>query len=334
MTHTELDLDSILQFAIKLALDAGQIIREGQEKRFASESAQEDEKANSVDLVTEVDKAVEKFIVERIRETYPSHKFIGEESYEGQQITDEPTWIVNQSPRSRVSYVGYVESGIADIVTDPFPSPIDGTTNFVHGFPMVATSIGLAHKGVPVVGVIYNPFLDQLWSAAKGRGAYLNQKQKLPITGSSKPLASLGQALIGVEYGMSRSPPALPRKVATFEKLTAHTDVGGKMCHSLRSMGSAALNIVLVASGGLDMYWEVGCWPWDVCAGICILEESGGRCFGGKTADLSGEVDAKLMAGRKYLVIRGIRATNNETTLDQQKKFAKEFYDCVEDFDP
>ncbi|KAL0252599.1 hypothetical protein I308_101991 [Cryptococcus tetragattii IND107] len=307
MAHTELDLDSISQFAIKLALDAGQIIREGQEKRFASESAQEDEKANSVDLVTEVDKAVEKFIVERIREAYPSHKFIGEESYEGQQITDEPTWIGD---------------------------PIDGTTNFVHGFPMVATSIGLAHKGVPVVGVIYNPFLDQLWSAAKGRGAYLNQKQKLPITGSSKPLASLGQALIGVEYGMSRSPPALPRKVATFEKLTAHTDVGGKMCHSLRSMGSAALNIVLVASGGLDMYWEVGCWPWDVCAGICILEESGGRCFGGKTADLSGEVDAKLMAGRKYLVIRGIRATNNETSLDQQQKFAKEFYDCVEDFDP
>ncbi|KIR37076.1 myo-inositol-1(or 4)-monophosphatase [Cryptococcus deuterogattii 99/473] len=300
MANTELDLDSILQFAIKLALDAGQIIREGQEKRFASENALEDEKANSVDLVTEVDKAVEKFIVERIRKTYPSHKFIGEESYEGQQITDEPTWIVD---------------------------PIDGTTNFVHGFPMVATSIGLAHKGVPVVGVIYNPFLDQLWSAAKGRGAYLNQKRKLPITGSSKPLASLGQALIGVEYGMSRSPPALPRKVATFEKLTAHTDVGGKMCHSLRSMGSAALNIVLVASGGLDMYWEVG-------AGICILEESGGRCFGGKTADLSGEVDAKLMAGRKYLVIRGIRATNNETSLDQQKKFAKEFYDCVEDFDP
>ncbi|UOH80197.1 hypothetical protein LQV05_002846 [Cryptococcus neoformans] len=287
MTPIELDLDSILQFTIKLALDAGQIIREGQEKRFASESAQEDEKLNSVDLVTEVDKAVEKFIVEKIREAYPSHKF-----------------------------------------------PIDGTTNFVHGFPMVATSIGLAHKGAPVVGVIYNPFLDQLWSAAKGRGAYLNQKRKLPITGSPKPLASLGQALIGVEYGMSRSPPALPRKLAAFEKLTAHTDVGGKMCHSLRSMGSAALNIVLVASGGLDMYWEIGCWPWDVCAGICILEESGGRCFGAKTADLSGEVGAKLMAGRKYVMIRDIRATDKETSLDQQKKFVKEFYDCVEDFDP
>ncbi|WVQ70781.1 hypothetical protein IAR50_000303 [Cryptococcus sp. DSM 104548] len=306
----EFDLDSILQFAIQLALDAGKLIREGQENRFASESTQEDEKLNSVDLVTEVDKAVEKFIVGKITEAYPDHKFIGEESYEGQQITDAPTWIAYND------------------------SPIDGTTNFVHGFPMVATSIGLAVKGKPVVGVIYNPFLDQLWSAAKGKGAYLNQKKKLPITGAQKPLPSLGQALIGVEYGMSRSPPALPRKVAAFQKLTAHADHGGKMVHSLRSLGSAALNIVLVASGGLDMYWEVGCWPWDVCAGICILEEAGGRCFGAKTTEHTGEVDAKLLASRKYLMIRGIRETETESSLDQQKKFINEFYDCLEDFEP
>ncbi|ODN83056.1 hypothetical protein L202_01281 [Cryptococcus amylolentus CBS 6039] len=303
----ELDLDSILQFTIQLALDAGKLIREGQENRFASESTHEDEKLNSVDLVTEVDKAVEKFIVGKITEAYPDHKFIGEESYNGQKITDAPTWIVD---------------------------PIDGTTNFVHGFPMVATSIGLAVKGKPVVGVIYNPFLDQLWSAAKGKGAYLNQKRKLPITGAQKPLPSLGQALIGVEYGMSRSPPALPRKVAAFQKLTAHADHGGKMVHSLRSLGSAALNIVLVASGGLDMYWEVGCWPWDVCAGICILEESGGRCFGAKTTEHTGEVDAELMASRKYLMIRGIKETETESSLDQQKRFINEFYDCLEDFEP
>nr|ODN95972.1 myo-inositol-1(or 4)-monophosphatase [Cryptococcus depauperatus CBS 7855] len=303
----DLDLDSILQFTIQLALDAGKLIREGQEKRFASETAQATEKVNSVDLVTEVDKAVEDFIFGKIKEAYPEHKFIGEESYDGQQITDEPTWIGN---------------------------PIDGTTNYIHGFPMVATSIGLAYKGIPIIGVIYNPFLDQLWSAAKGKGAYLNQKRKLPLTGTIKPLSSLGQALIAVEYGSARSPPALPRKVATFEKLAAHTDVGGKMCHSLRSVGSAALNIALVASGGLDMYWEIGCWPWDVCAGICILEETGGRCFGAKTTDLTGEVDAKMMAGRKYLVIRAIQPTESESSLEQQNRFIKEFYDCVEDFDP
>nr|ODN82407.1 myo-inositol-1(or 4)-monophosphatase [Cryptococcus depauperatus CBS 7841] len=303
----DLDLDSILQFTIQLALDAGKLIREGQEKRFASETAQATEKVNSVDLVTEVDKAVEDFIFGKIKEAYPEHKFIGEESYDGQQITDEPTWIGN---------------------------PIDGTTNYIHGFPMVATSIGLAYKGIPIVGVIYNPFLDQLWSAAKGKGAYLNQERKLPLTGTIKPLSSLGQALIAVEYGSARSPPALPRKVATFEKLAAHTDVGGKMCHSLRSSGSSALNITLVASGGLDIYWDIGCWPWDVCAGICILEETGGRCFGAKTTDLTGEVDAKMMAGRKYLVIRAIQPTESESSLEQQNRFIKEFYDCVEDFDP
>ncbi|KAK8850578.1 hypothetical protein IAR55_004497 [Kwoniella newhampshirensis] len=303
---SDLDLDSILAFTIKLALEAGEKIKAGQQNRFASESTSEKEKVNSVDLVTEVDKAVEKFIVEKISEAYPEHKFIGEESYEGQQITDEPTWI-----------------GI----------PIDGTTNFVHGFPMVCTSIGLAVKGVPVVGVIYNPFLDQLYSAAKGRGAYLNLKQKLPITGQAKPLLSLGQALIAVEYGSQRSPPALPRKVAAFEKLTAHTDVGGKMAHALRSLGSAAINIALVASGGLDMYWEVGCWPWDVTAGICILHEAGGAAFAGKASSLSGNVNAELLAGRKYLLIRGIAPTADETTLQIQKRFAKEFYDCTEDFD-
>nr|XP_031862579.1 uncharacterized protein CI109_002077 [Kwoniella shandongensis]KAA5529651.1 hypothetical protein CI109_002077 [Kwoniella shandongensis] len=198
---------------------------------------------------------------------------------------------------------------------------------------MVCTSIGLTVKGVPVVGVIYNPFLDQLYSAAKGRGAYLNQKQKLPITGRIKPLASLGQALIATEYGSERSPPALPRKIRAFEKLTAHTDVGGKMVHALRSLGSAAINIALVASGGLDMYWEVGCWPWDVTAGICILYEAGGAAFGGKTSPSTGDVDAGLLAGRKYLLVRGIAPTQSETTLQVQQRFAKEFYDCTEDID-
>ncbi|WVF68015.1 hypothetical protein IAT40_002777 [Kwoniella sp. CBS 6097] len=320
-SSTELDLDSILAFTIKLALDAGQMIREGQRKRFASESANEAEKANSVDLVTEVDKAVEEFITKKIKETYPDHQFIGEETFKGQKITDEPTWI------------GELDFGPADDGTSD-ANPIDGTTNFIHGFPMVATSIGLAVKGVPVVGVVYNPFLDQLYSAAQGRGAYLNQKIKLPITGKAKPLASLGQALIAVEYGSSRSPPALPSKVKTFQTLAASPDQGGKMVHSLRSVGSAALNIALVASGSLDMYWEVGCWAWDVCAGTCILREAGGVLFGAKGSSLSGEVDGDLLTGRKYLSVRGIAPTADESTLQVQQRFAREFYDITDVIEP
>ncbi|WWC65234.1 uncharacterized protein I303_107851 [Kwoniella dejecticola CBS 10117] len=304
---SQLGLDSILKFTINLALEAGEMIRAGQQKRFSSESSNEDEKLNSVDLVTEVDKAVEAFITKKIQGAYPDHQFIGEETFKGQKITDEPTWIVD---------------------------PIDGTTNFIHGFPMVATSIGLAVGGVPVVGVIYNPFLDQLYSAAKGKGAFLNRTTRLPITGKPKPLQSLGHALIAVEYGSSRSAPQLPSKVKTFQTLAAAPDLGGKMCHSLRSMGSAALNIATVASGGLDMYWEVGCWAWDVCAGICILQEAGGAMFGPKTSSLSGEVDGDLLTGRKYLAVRGIAPSSDETSLQVQQRFAKEFYDTTDDINP
>ncbi|KAI9637081.1 uncharacterized protein MKK02DRAFT_34123 [Dioszegia hungarica] len=307
MSTNEVDLDAILAFAINLAQDAGKMIRDGQAKRFASEAASEDAKLNSVDLVTEVDKAVQEFIEKAISEAYPEHKFIGEETYAGEKITDAPTWIID---------------------------PIDGTTNFIHGFPMVCTSIGLAHKGVPVVGVIYNPFMDQLYSAAKGRGAYLNQTQKLPLTGKAKPLLSLGHALIGVEYGSNRLSPGLPSKVRTFQTLAADVKEGGKMAHSLRSLGSAAINIAVVASGGLDMYWEIGCWPWDVTAGICILHEAGGAVFGSKTSSLSGDVDADLIAGRKYLLMRGMAPAEGETALQTQQRFAKEFYDTTEDLNP
>lgn len=128
---------------------------------------------------------------------------------------------------------------------------------------MVACSIGMAIKGVPVLGVICNPFLDMLYTAAEGKGAYLNEKTKLPI--ANRELNSLGEALIAVEYGSSRRDPALQNKLSTFKSLTGDKQDGGKMVHSLRSVGSAALNICFVASGSLDMYWEIGCWPWDVC---------------------------------------------------------------------
>ncbi|KAK4689250.1 myo-inositol-1(or 4)-monophosphatase, partial [Tremellales sp. Uapishka_1] len=317
---SEVNLDDTLSFAIGIAREAGRMILEGQAKRFALDAAEEKEKVNSVDLVTEVDKAVEAFIVQKIKEAYPTHQFIGEETFDGQKITNEPTWI-------------------------------DGTTNFIHGFPMVCTSIGLAVKGVPVIGVIYNPFLDQLWydcllklphsadsqvrSAAKGQGAFLNKTRRLPLTGKPKPLASLGQALIGVEYGSSRSSPALPSKVKTFQTLASHTDEGGKMVHSLRSLGSAALNICMVASGGLDMYWEIGCWAWDVCAGICILTEAGGMSLGGKDTALTGQVDGALLTGRKYLFVRSIARTETESVEEVQQRFAKEFYETTaDDFDP
>ena len=162
-----------------------------------------------------------------------------------------------------------------------------GTTNFIHGFPFVAISLGLIYKKGPVLGVIYNPFLDYLYTGIKGQGSYLSKNkrppQKLPLS-APRPLPSLSQALIAVEWGSDRSQTAAGSKAESFLRLAGDPNhakpvEGGRMAHSLRSLGSAALNFSMVAQGGMDMYWyaavvfvalascltidpcrEIGCW--------------------------------------------------------------------------
>jgi len=112
----------------------------------------------------------------------------------------------------------------------------------------------LTIKRVPTVGVVYNPFTKQLYSAIKGQGAYLNRKQKLPLT-PTESLPSLQKALIIIEYGSDRDSENFECKTATFTKLAAAESKGGKMVHGFRSFGSAALNLCGVASGGCDIYW-------------------------------------------------------------------------------
>ena len=138
-----------------------------------------------------------------------------------------------------------------------------GTTNFVHGFPFVCISLGLIYKKHPVVGVIYNPFLDHMYTGVKGQGSFLTKAQKAPMKlplSVPRPLPSLSQALIAVEWGSDRSLDVAGLKSDSFLKLAGdpnhqHPVTGGRMAHSLRSMGSAALNFSMVAQGGLDMYW-------------------------------------------------------------------------------
>ena len=140
-----------------------------------------------------------------------------------------------------------------------------GTTNFVHGFPFVAISLGLIYKKHPVLGVIYNPFLDYLYTGVKGHGSYLSRNRqtpkRLPLS-APRPLPSLSQALIAVEWGSARSQTVAGSKAESFLRLAGDPDhvnpvVGGRMAHSLRSIGSAALNFSMVAQGGMDMYWYV-----------------------------------------------------------------------------
>lgn len=136
----------------------------------------------------------------------------------------------------------------------------------MHGFPHVAVSIGLIYNKRPVVGVIYNPFLDQLFTGAKGLGSYLTLRgqtpHRLPLA-RPRPLPSLSQALIGIECGSDRSASIMHVKAEAYRKLAgnpAEGVEGGRMAHSLRALGTAALEFCMVAQGSLDIYWEIGCW--------------------------------------------------------------------------
>ncbi|OAX38681.1 myo inositol monophosphatase [Rhizopogon vinicolor AM-OR11-026] len=323
-TLKPVDLRSILTFTVKLARTAGTVILEGSQ---AIQSASDiNEKKNSVDLVTEYDVAVEELVKSEIAKSYPDFKFIGEESYSSgtrDELTDEPTYCVD---------------------------PIDGTTNFVHGFPFACISLGLIYQKRPVLGVIYNPFLDHLYTAIEGQGAFLtrgnSQPLKLPLT-KPKPLPSLQKALLGLEWGSDRGKQSLVPKSDSFLRLAgdpADGIAGGRMAHSIRSLGSAALNYSMVAQGGLDLYWEIGCWPWDVCAGIVIAQEAGGAVVGSHAALAAAmsagssidpfKVTPEVLTGRKYLVIRAIPDTPNETGREAQLRIARDFYQTVEDIDP
>jgi len=235
-------------------------------------------KPPAVDLVTETDQAVEKLVSKRLLSAYPKFEFIGEEThYPGQALTDAPTFVVD---------------------------PIDGTTNFVHAFPAFCISLGFTLNKVPTVGVIYNPFLDELYTAIKGQGAFLRKnglaRQRLPLKKEPEPLKDLSTCLVGTEWGSDRSGPNFAVKCAVFQKLSASKEEGGAMVHSIRSIGCAALNLAHVATGQQDIFWECGCWAWDVAAGWCILVEAGGIMVGGNPGDWEPRVE-----GRKYLAVRG-----------------------------
>ncbi|KAG1742741.1 myo inositol monophosphatase [Suillus paluster] len=320
-TLKSVDLRSILTFTIKLARTAGTLILEG--SQAIQSTSDVNEKKNSVDLVTEYDVAVEELVKNEIFEAYPSFKFIGEESYSSgtrNELTDEPTYCVD---------------------------PIDGTTNFVHGFPFACISLGLIYQKRPVLGVIYNPFLDHLYTAIEGQGSFLtrgnSQPLKLPLT-KPKSLSSLRKALLALGWASDRGKKMLVPKSDSFLRLAgdpADGITGGRMAHSIRSLGSTALNCCMVAQGGIDLFWGTDSWPWDVCAGIVIAQEAGGVVVGSHAALAAAtstgssidpfKVTPDVLTGRKYLVIRAIPDTPNETGREAQLRIARDFYETVED---
>ncbi|GAM88104.1 hypothetical protein ANO11243_061350 [Dothideomycetidae sp. 11243] len=269
---SNINLQEIHDFLEEVARKAGDMIRDARPSTSISGS-----KKNSADLVTETDRAVEKMVSTTLREKYPDFKFMGEETYQpGDVLSSDPTFIVD---------------------------PIDGTTNFVHSYPYVCISLGFAIDRVPVVGVVCNPIAHVMFTGIKGQGSFLSDAihdhARLPLR-EPEPLTGLDKALVAVEWGSDRSGNDYDIKVKTFRSLCASKEDGGAMVHSLRSLGSAALNLCSVATGALDVYWEAGCWAWDVCAGWVILKEAGGEIVDANPGNWNPRVDE-----RRYLAVRG-----------------------------
>ncbi len=188
------------------------------------------------EFVTQVDHASENLIIETLRKAYPDHAFYGEES--GRSGQANMIWIID---------------------------PLDGTTNFIHGFPQFSISIAAVYKGKPEHGVIYDPLKDELFTASRGQGAQLNHKR---IRVSERH--QINEALLGTGF---------PYDDMRF--LEAYLNLFKTICPlaaGIRRAGSAALDLAYVAAGRLDGFWECNLKPWDVAAGSLLIKEAGGLC--------------------------------------------------------
>jgi len=210
-------------------------------------------KSGPIDLVTDADRDAEALIVAALAEAFPEHGIVAEES---------------AARPSRDGHHWYVD-------------PLDGTTNFAHGYPQFAVSIALARGDELLVGVVYDPVRDEAFSAVRGEGARLNGS---PIAVSSVP--RLEQALLATGFPYDRRQHA--------EHYVAFLTEGMRRAQGVRREGSAALDLCWLASGRLDGYWEEKLKPWDLAAGRLVVEEAGGRVtdFAGGPHRLSGEETA------------------------------------------
>lgn len=196
------------------------------------------------DFVTEVDKAAERAIIDVLHKAYPGHAILAEES--GARGESEYTWIID---------------------------PLDGTTNFIHGFPQYAVSIALRHRDALTQAVVYDPGRNELFTATRGRGAFLNDRR---IRVSRR--AGLAAALIGTGFPF-RDLQHLDEYAIAFKEVTRQTA-------GVRRAGAAALDLAYVAAGRLDGFWEIGLSAWDMAAGALLIQEAGGL-----VADFAGEAD-------------------------------------------
>lgn len=241
---------SFVQTAADIAREAGALVSHFYERRIGFELKGE------YDLVTEADRASEALIVERLQTYFPSHAILGEET--GMTAgTSEYRWYVD---------------------------PVDGTTNFAHGFPVFNVTLALERAGELIAGVVFDPTRQEMFAAERGGGAYLNNRR---IQVSAVKTLSAALAATG------------------FPSIKRHQSVNvyfyhqmAMLSHGVRRAGSAAIDLAYVAAGRLDAFWEFGLNPWDMAAGVLLVEEAGGR-----VSDMHGGPAA--MGGPHLLVDNG-----------------------------
>src|SRR5258705_8357637 len=221
----------LLNFAIQIARDAGSLLLQRLGAARVSNKG-------DIDLVTEADIASEELIIERIRSHYPQHGILAEESGEAISVgatRSEWKWIID---------------------------PLDGTTNYAHGYPCFCVSIGVARAGVLEIGVVYDPTRNEMFAAERGQGATLNDR-KIHVS----DVEELNSAMLctGFPYNV-RERPDFARDFANFTM----------KAQAVRRDGSAPIDLAYVACGRFDGFWEDGLNPWDVAAGVLLIKEAGG----------------------------------------------------------
>lgn len=225
---------SLLNFAVQTARDAGRILadRLGRALQVSNKG--------DIDLVTEADLASERLIIDRIKSHYPRHSILAEES----GATDGIEFIPGKSEWKWII------------------DPLDGTTNYAHGYPCFCVSIGLEREGRLELGVIYDPMREELFAAERGAGATLNER---PIRVSKIDDLNAAMLCTGFPYNV--------RERADFTRQFANFTMAAQ---AVRRDGSASLDLAYLACGRFDGFWEEGLRPWDIAAGVLLVEEAGG----------------------------------------------------------
>ncbi|PLK47509.1 inositol monophosphatase family protein [Uliginosibacterium sp. TH139] len=259
----------ILNIAVKAARRAGTVINRASMELDKIEVRSKQPN----DFVTEVDRAAEQAIIEVISDAYPEHAILAEESGDTGGESDFQ-WIID---------------------------PLDGTTNFIHGFPQYAVSIALAERGIVQQAVVYDPARNELFTASRGRGAFLNDR-RIRVAKRTK----LQESLIGTGFPFKRM-DNVDAYLAMFK------DLAGKTA-GLRRPGSAALDLAWLACGRTDGFFEMGLMPWDMAGGVLLVTEAGGLA-----SDFGGEGDylktGNLVAGSPKIFTQLLQVVQSHRTV-------------------